>query len=361
MQARQIIALAPAVSLRHTAQRFGQGQAVAARAARSSQDGDGDAAVRMGATQYTAAPMAASPPPDPRAAQPAAVAAHLRRAARAEQAPWLHGEVARRMAERLAVIKAQPALVLDWWSALGRSRALLAERYPQARLVAVEPSDAMRAQSAAALRAPWWSPAHWRASAPRAVREADAPRDGSAQLVWANMMLHWSADPAVPFARWQAALAVDGFVMFSCFGPDTLRALHALYARLGWPPPGHDFIDMHDLGDALLASGFTDPVMDMEPLTLTWPDARSLLAELRTLGGNAATQRCAGLRTPRWRARLERELQAALAGDDGRLQLRFEIVYGHAFKPTPRATVAAETRVSVDALRGMLRSSGRRA
>lgn len=262
------------------------------------------------------------------------------------------------MAERLAIVKAEPARVIDWWSALGASRALLAARYPRAGIVAVEPGEALRAAGAAAGRRPWWRRVLQRAPAP-AVSEADAPGDGAAGLVWANMMLHWSADPARQFAAWHAALAVDGFVMFSCFGPDTLGALRALYADCGWAAPAHDFIDMHDLGDALLASGFADPVMDMEQITLTWPDARTLLDELRTLGGNASAQRARGLRTPRWRTRLERTLQDRLAGADGRLRLGFEIVYGHAIKPAPRAAVAAETRVSVDAMRGMLKSGGR--
>ena len=60
--------------------------------------------------------------------------------------------------------------------------------------------------------------------------------NGSAQLVWANMMLHAARDPAALVARWQRALAVDGFLMFSCLGPDTLRELRAAYAAMGWPP-----------------------------------------------------------------------------------------------------------------------------
>ena len=294
-------------------------------------------------------------------AQPSAVRALLRRAAAAPAAPWLHTEIARRMAQRLAVIKAEPSRVLDWWSALGGGAPALRQRYPAARIDAVEPTAALRAHSARALRAPWWTLARWRGPRPLAWLDHEAPRDARVQLVWANMMLHWSADPGPCFASWHAALAVDGFVMFSCFGPDTLRELHALYRRAGWSPPGHAFIDMHDLGDALLASGFGDPVMDMETLTLTWADADAWRAELRALGGNAAAARFAGWRTPGWQARLRQQLTEALAGPDGRLRLSFEIVYGHAFKPLPRTPVAAETKVSVETLRSMARSRGKTA
>ncbi len=300
-------------------------------------------------------PAATPPSPGP---QPSALQAHLRRAGAATAAPWLHAEIARRMAQRLGVVKAQPAVVLDWWSALGGGAAALRAEYPRARIEAVEPTAELAARSAHAARRPWWSLRRWREGESAVWREDALPRGPRAQLLWSNLMLHWAPEPATLFARWQDALAVDGFVMFSCFGPDTLRALHALYRSLGWAPPGQAFIDMHDLGDAMLRAGFADPVMDMEPLTLTWADAPAALAELRTLGGNAAADRTAGLRTPRWHARLQRELERALAGPDGRLALGFEIVYGHAFKAAPRLPLAAETRVPLDTLRAAARAAG---
>jgi malonyl-CoA O-methyltransferase len=114
---------------------------------------------------------------------------------------------------------------------------------------------------------------------------------------------------------------------------------------------------MHDLGDMLVAAGFAEPVMDQEPLRLTWATPHAALAELRSLGTNADPARFAGLRTPRWRARLHAAL-AERAQADGRVALGFEVVYGHAFKPAPR--VAGETRVAVDDLQRMARASPRR-
>jgi malonyl-CoA O-methyltransferase len=153
-------------------------------------------------------------------------------------------------------------------------------------------------------------------------------------------------------------LAVDGFLMFSTLGPGTLSRLQALYRAQGWPPPLAPFVDMHDLGDMLIEAGFADPVMDQETVTLTWSTPEALLAELRQLGGNLALGRHAGLRTPRWRQHLMQTLRD-LAGPDGRLGLDFEIVYGHAVKPVPRARVAAETQVPLADLRAMVKS-GRR-
>ena len=143
--------------------------------------------------------------------------------------------------------------------------------------------------------------------------------------------------------------------MCSGLGPDTARELRAVYAALGWPLPTIDFIDMHDLGDELVQAGFADPVMDMERLTLTWETPEALLAELRTWGGNVAQGRFAGLRTPRWRARLLDALRERLMRPDGRLGLTVELVYGHAIKPTPRIKVEAEARVSLQDMKRMIR------
>jgi malonyl-CoA O-methyltransferase len=285
---------------------------------------------------------------------PAGVEAWLRRLARAPEAPWLHAEVARRMAERLEFIRIKPEVVLDWWAFGGASHQLLRQVYPQARHLAVEPTEALRERSRQLMGAPWWSPRRWRGPSAEPVLP-QAVASASAQLVWANMMLHAVVDPVALMAQWQRLLAVDGFVMFSCLGPGSLRALSELYARLGWGVPLADFVDMHDLGDMLVQAGFADPVMDQEVLTLSWESPDALLAELRALGANASPKRMAGWRTPRWRERLSAALRE-MARPDGRIHLEFEVAYGHAFKAAPRAALAAETRVSVEDMRAMVRS-----
>ena len=115
-------------------------------------------------------------------------------------------------------------------------------------------------------------------------------------MLWANMALHLSADPQALMGEWQRALATDGFLMFSCLGPDTLRELRALYAALGWPPPSHEFTDMHDWGDMLVQTGFAEPVMDMERITLSFATPQRLLRELRELGANLHPERFPALR-----------------------------------------------------------------
>jgi malonyl-CoA O-methyltransferase len=299
-------------------------------------------------------PMPDAPRTPTRPIDDAALRHVLRRLGRAASAPWLHEEVARRMAQRLALIKLQPQSVLDWWSFLGAGGEGLARAYPAATRVMVEPDAALAERSRATSRGAWWSPKRWRGPAVVVAATGDEI-PGGMQLVWSNMMLHAEPDPPALIARWQHALAADGFVMFSCFGPDTVKQLRELYRRLGWPAPTIPFVDMHDLGDMLVQAGFADPVMDQETITLSWASPQALLAELRTLGGNVSPQRFAGLRTPRWRARLEHEL-GALAGADGRLQLGFEVAYGHAFKALPRVRTDAPTTVSLDDMRALVKT-----
>ena len=270
------------------------------------------------------------------------------------QSPWLHEEVARRMQERLGWIKAEPGSWCHWEAVRGGLLAheLVRQRYPLAQVWVQESSPQRAAAAVQALQPPWWRPARWRGGSLR----VQAPAAGTVQMLWANMALHQSVQPQELLAQWHSALAVDGFLMFSCLGPDTVRELGDLYRRLGWPVCGHEFTDMHDWGDMLLQAGFAEPVMDMERIVLTYEDAPALLRDLRSLGRNLHPARFAALRGRAWQRELEAELGASLARPehDGRLALTFEIVYGHAFKPEPRMTVRAESTVSLEQMRSAL-------
>lgn len=288
--------------------------------------------------------------PRPQDLDAAAVQHQSRRLARASQPPWLHAEVARRMAERLPFIKLQPARVLDTSPALGASSELLRAAYPQAEMLWHEADAALAALAAQDRSLNWW----------RKLRGASTgqvpalPVQPGVELLWSNMALHATADLPALLSQWQASVAVGGFVMFSCLGPDSFVELRPLYGRAGWGRPAPDWWDMHDLGDLLLQAGFADPVMDQERLRLTWANPESLLADLRALGGNLAPTRFDGLRGKTWRRQLLGELDK-LRDVEGRLALTLEMVFGHAFKAAPRLKVAAETHVSVDAMRASLR------
>lgn len=272
------------------------------------------------------------------------------RLAAAAQPPWLHAEVARRMAERLAFIKLQPARVLDAAPALGASADLLGQAYPNAEILWHE-ADPCLAVRAASARTPGW----WRKLRGASNGRVDAlPPRPEVELLWSNMALHACADLPGLLGLWQSSVAVGGFVMFSCLGPDSFIELRSVYARNGWGRPSPDWWDMHDIGDLVLKAGFADPVMDQERLRLTWASPENLLADLRALGGNLAPTRFAGLRGRGWQRQLLQALET-LRDTEGRLALTLELVFGHAFKTAPRLAVAAETHVSVDAMRATLR------
>lgn len=290
---------------------------------------------------------------EPALVDPHALAHVLDRLAKAEAAPWLHQEVARRMAERLPAIRQAPQRWLDWWGFTGGSEAPVKAVWPAAQRVVVEPTAALLQRSQQAMRKPWWALGR-RADAGTVLTEADVPPAG-AQMLWANMVLHASPHPVQLLAQWHAALAVDGFLMFSTLGPDSLRELRAIYAAMGWPAPHPPYTDMHNIGDQLVHGGFSDPVMDQETLQLTWSSPQALLDELRTLGGNLAVARHEGLRTPRWRRHLLDAL-AEKADPAGRIPMTFEIVYGHAFKAAPRRVAGAPAVVSLEQVRASLAS-----
>ncbi len=267
--------------------------------------------------------------------------------------PWLHEEVARRMAERLQWMRQQPRAWVDWEPLRGGMDAhkALAQRWPQAQCVVHEPDAARAAHATAALRGAWWSPARWSPSAPRVA----APVPGAADMVWANMALHMQADPQALMARWLEALQPQGYLMFSALGPDSLRELRSVYQALGWSPPSHEFTDMHDWGDMLVHGGFAEPVLDVERIVLTFASVERALQELRQLGRNLHPARFPALRGRGWLPTLEAAWRAQLPPGTTDFALTFEVIYGHALKAPPKLAVQAETTVSLDAMRQRLR------
>jgi malonyl-CoA O-methyltransferase len=158
------------------------------------------------------------------------------------------------------------------------------------------------------------------------------------------MALHWVADPVAALREFHRVLAVEGLLMFSTLGPDTLAELRSAAgaARV------HSFVDMHDLGDMLVAAGFAEPVMDMERITMVYTDGEALLSDLRASGQTCAlaspdSDPPRGLSGRQFRAALGEKLAAQRR--DGKLSVSYEVVYGHAWKAAPRR--AADGRAIV--------------
>ena len=234
------------------------------------------------------------------------------------------------MEERLEWIRRSPQAWAHWEALRGglETHRRVAKRYPQAACHVVEADAGREVLARRALASSWW-----RRGPPLHVGE---PPAGSVQMLWSNMHLHMLADPQATMLRWHRTLAPEGFLMFSCLGPDTLKSLRTLYATLGWPPPTQDFTDMHDWGDLLVESGFGEPVMDMERVRLAYDTPAQALAELAELGTNLHPGRFGALRARGWRRALEAALEGLRPPGGGAMELDFEIVYGHALRPLPR-------------------------
>ena len=272
--------------------------------------------------------------------------------------PWLHEEVASRMLERLQWIKLQPKAWAHWGAVRGGLQAHrnLVQKYPKSECFVVEADENRALAATKSIANRWWTAARLMSKATR----FEAPAPGSVDMLWANMALHLDPHPQALLAQWHSALTVNGFLMFSCLGPDTAIEVRRLYQQLGWPPAGHELTDMHDWGDMLVAAGFAEPVMDMERITLTYETPQRLLAELAELGRNFHPRRFPGLRGRVWRDCLHHHLAKTLTtGPDGRLQLSFEIIYGHALKGEPHVKVSPLSAVSLQDMRSMLGSSQR--
>ena len=261
------------------------------------------------------------------------------------------------MLDRLQWIKLQPQAWANWGAVRGglKTNQKLLQKYPKSASFVAE-ANALRSDVAMKnIATSWWRPSAWGRSRVR----FEMPPAASVDMLWANMALHEAADPQALLASWHAALKVNGFLMFSCLGPDTAIELRDLYQQLGWPPAGHQLTDMHDWGDMLVQAGFAEPVMDMERITLTFESPARLLREMRELGRNFHPERFGALRGRRWKTSLEAVMDQSLKKDsEGRLTLTFEVIYGHALKPMPRVKVSAMSAVSIGDMRSMLLSPG---
>ncbi|NCS64849.1 MAG: malonyl-[acyl-carrier protein] O-methyltransferase BioC [Hydrogenophilales bacterium CG_4_8_14_3_um_filter_62_83] len=253
-----------------------------------------------------------------------------------DDAAFLQQEVARRLDERLAVMKLDPVRILDAGCGTGFAFPLLNRRYPKARLVGLDLAHAMLTEARRRLprpslfdrlRTPFAAP-------PMALVGADIEAlplaTDSLDLIWSNLAMQWLETPDTAFRELRRVLKPGGLLLFSSFGPDTLRELSAAFAGLDGYRHVNRFIDLHDLGDALMHAGFANPVMEMEYLTLTYADLKGVLRDLKGIGAHTVLDgRRQGLMG-------RREWQQLVANyetfrHDGRLPATYEVIYGHAW------------------------------
>jgi malonyl-CoA O-methyltransferase len=270
-----------------------------------------------------------------------------------DAAAVLHAEVREQLLARLDLMKLTPRVAMDAGAGTGHAAHALIRRYPKAVVVAVDTSQRML--QAAGRRQSWLR---------RFSRVcADAARlpfaDGSVDLILSNLMLQW-CDPDAVFAEFRRVLGPHGLVSFTTLGPDTLRELRSAWRAADSRTHVHQFMDMHDIGDALIRNGFASPVLDVERYTLAYPDVRRLAADLKNTGAHNATKgRARGLTGRRQFAAFQQAYEAYR--QDGRLPATYEVVFGHAWTPgaAARHSGPAGATVSLDDIKQQLRSRRR--
>ncbi|MDG4867407.1 malonyl-ACP O-methyltransferase BioC [Guyparkeria sp. 1SP6A2] len=233
-------------------------------------------------------------------------------------------EIGRRLEERFGWLKLEPSRILDLGAGTGQMVRAMRARYPQSQVVGLDLAENMLRQLP---RTRWWSRQRMGVAADM---HALPLVGGTMDAVVSNFAVQWSDRPDMLFAEVARVLSSGSPFSFATLGPDSLQEIRRAWAAIDQTPHVHHFMDMHDLGDALVRAMLADPVMDRETVTVTYPSVDALLADLRGVGvGNAQEGRSSGMTGPAaWR-----RFKGALAEQavDGQIPLTYEIVYGLAW------------------------------
>ena len=251
----------------------------------------------------------------------------------------LQREVCDRLLARLDFMTLQPDRVLDVGCGTGYGLAHLRQRYAVADLYALDIAPAMLHAARSRLPQSGWAQRALSRLSPKRIPQhhllcADMDRlplaDNSMHLAWSSLALQWAHDLESTLKGVHRVLAPGGLLMFATFGPDTLKELRAAFSAVDDAPHVNRFIDLHDIGDMLVHAGFASPVMEMEMLTLTYADLKTLMRDLKGIGAhNAALARRRGLLGKSAWGRLEQAYETHRTA--GRLPATFEVIYGHAW------------------------------
>lgn len=236
----------------------------------------------------------------------------------------LQTKVREELLDRLKYTKLAPEVILDIGCGTGHASRALKRRFRGARVIAVDMALGML--QVAERQQGWFS--HFERVCADAMRLPFA--DGSVDLIYSNLMIQWCEDLDAALREFRRVLKPHGLLTFSTFGPDTLKELRAAWAAADGRTHVNRFIDMHDIGDALVRAGLAEPVLDVDYFNLAYDDVRGLMKDLKAIGAhNVNSGRAQGLTG---RKRLDAMLTAyEQYRKDGKLPATYEVVFGQAW------------------------------
>lgn len=269
-----------------------------------------------------------------------------------EQFAVLQNEVCKRLLEKLEIVKISPEYILDAGAGTGWAIPTLFERYRKAQVVALDLSENMLHKSGE--RGGFFRAPHLVCADIEHLPFADNTFD----LVYSSLSMQWCNDLDAVLREAKRVLKPGGLFVFTTFGPDTLKELRHSWAKVDAANHVNQFIDMHDIGDALLHDGFAEPVMEAEILTVTYDSVEEIMHDLKAIGANVTAEpesldeqqgkqpsseqqqsgqqrghqrKASGLRS---KSILHTVRQAyEQFRQDNLLPATYEIIYGHAWKP----------------------------
>lgn len=248
----------------------------------------------------------------------------------------LQAAVREEMLNRLDLVKLDPKVILDAGCGTGLGSLALRKRFANADVLSLDfalPMLALSKQNAKNTNLLNSIKSLFKSNQQHLLC-ADIEQlpiaDASVGLVWSNVAIQWCNDLDKVFEHFHRVLQAEGLLMFSTFGPDTLKELRASNPNASTSVSR--FIDMHDIGDALVRAGFNAPVLDVERFTLTYDDVNAVMRDLKSIGAhNATAGRSRGLQGRGFLKTLAENYEAFRQAD-GKLPATFEVVYGHAWR-----------------------------
>jgi malonyl-CoA O-methyltransferase len=290
----------------------------------------------------------------PRPSKHAIRAAFEASADRYDEVAFLQREVGSRLLERLHLLKKRPKQILDLGSGTGFCSEALASHYKHAHTVSLDLSEAMLHHTRN--RFSRWQRFRRRPGFICGDAEQLPFADASFDMLFSNLTVQWCSDLQRTFSEFHRVLKPGGVLFYTTLGPDTLKELRASWAEVDDRVHVNTFLDMHDVGDAMLRARLAEPVLDTEHLTLTYRKSMTLMRDLKELGAhNINPGRSQGLTSPR---KLKAVMNAyeRFRQIDGLLPATYEVVYGHAWRaekePAEHQGLPGEVGIAIERLGG---------